>query len=108
MLTLITEVFGVKGTLGDLTLSPKLLAVQFDARGRCGLKTLFAGRLIDVTYHNPAQLEYGAYDIEAITIDGVAVKFDRVGGAARIDRAVLAALRPDQSHTLDVILGAKA
>ena len=47
-------------------------------------------------------------EIEAITIDGVAVKFDRVDGTARIDRAVLAALSPDRSHTLDVILGAKA
>ena len=32
LLTLITEVFGVKGTLGDLTLAPKLLAAQFDAQ----------------------------------------------------------------------------
>jgi cellobiose phosphorylase len=107
-LTLITEVFGVRGTLGDLTLAPKLLAKQFDAQGQCGLRTLFAGRLIEVTYHNPARLEYGAYQIEAITIDGVAVKFDWVNGTARIDRAVLAALSPDQSHTLDVILGVKA
>ena len=61
LLTLITEVFGVKGTLGDLTLAPKLLAAQFDAQGQCGLKTLFAGRMIDVVYHNPARLDYGAY-----------------------------------------------
>jgi cellobiose phosphorylase len=107
LLTLITEVFGVKGTLGDLTLAPRLIAAQFDAHGQCGLQTLFAGRVIDVTYHNPAQREYGAYQIEAITIDGVAVKFDRTEGGARIDRAVLAALDPDRTHTLDVSLGAK-
>jgi cellobiose phosphorylase len=108
LLTLITEVLGVKGTLGDLTFAPKLLATQFDAQGQCGLKTLFAGRAIDVVYHNPAQLDCGAYDIEAITIDGAAVQFDRVGGAARIDRAVVAALVPDRTHTLDVILGGNA
>jgi len=108
LLTLVTEVCGVKGTLGDLTLAPKLLAAQFDAEHKCGLKTLFAERSIEVVYHNPAQLEYGAYQIEAITIDGVAVKFDRNDGAARIDRAVVAALAPDRLHTLDVILGAKA
>jgi cellobiose phosphorylase len=108
LLTLITEVFGVKGRLGDLTLAPKLLSTQFDAEHQCGLKTLFAGRLIDLTYHTLAQLEYGAYQIEAITIDGAAVKFDRVDEAAQIDRAVVAALAPDRSHTLDVILGAKA
>jgi cellobiose phosphorylase len=108
LLTLITEVFGVKGTLGDLKLAPKLQAGQFDTEGRCGLKTLFAGRSIEVVYHNPARLEYGAYQIAAITIDGDAVKFERSGGAARIDRAVVAALHPDRSHTLDVILGVKA
>jgi cellobiose phosphorylase len=106
LLTLITEAFGVKGTLGDLTLAPKLVAAQFDAQGRCGLQTLFAGRTIDVTYHNPARLDFGAYDIEAITLDGVAVQFERVGGGARIDRAVVAALDPDRSHTLDVRLAA--
>lgn len=30
LLTLVTEVFGVKGQLGDLLLQPKLLATQFD------------------------------------------------------------------------------
>ncbi|CAG0937102.1 cellobiose phosphorylase [Thermoflexales bacterium] len=108
LLTLVTEAFGVRGTLGDLTLAPKLLADQFDAQNRCSLKTLFAGRSIEVVYHNPVRLDYGAYQIEALTIDGVAVKFDRVEGAARIDRPALAALDPDRSHTLDVILGAKA
>ncbi len=107
LLTLITEVFGVKGRLGDLVLSPKLLAAQFDAQGQCGLKTLFAGRTLEVTYHNPARLDQGAYQIEAIAIDGVAARFDRAAGAARIDRAVLAALDADRSHTLDVTLGAK-
>jgi cellobiose phosphorylase len=108
LLTLITEVFGVRGTLGDLTLTPKLLVTQFDAQGQCGLKTLFAGHTIEVVYHNPARLECGTYQIEAITIDGVAVKFDRVAGAARIDRAVLTALDADRPHTLNVILGAVA
>jgi cellobiose phosphorylase len=107
LLTLITEVFGVKGTLGDLTLAPRLLAAQFDTQGQCCLKTLFAGRTIEVVYHNPARLEYGSYQIEAITIDGAAVKFDRIEGAVQIDRAVVAGLSPDQSHTLDVILGTK-
>jgi cellobiose phosphorylase len=108
LLTLVAEVFGVKGVLGDLALSPKLLAAQFDVQGQCGLKTLFAGKTLEVTYHNPARLDYGAYQIEAITIDGVAAKFDRVEAAAQIDRAVLAALDPNRDHTLGVILGVKA
>ena len=34
LLTLLTEVFGVKGDLGDLVLAPKLVAAQFDSRVR--------------------------------------------------------------------------
>ena len=49
LLTLLTEAFGVKGQLGDLCLQPKLLASQFDERGRAGVKTRFAGRAIDRT-----------------------------------------------------------
>ena len=79
--------------------------MQFDAQNKCGLKTLFAERSIEVTYHNPARLDYGAYQIAAITLDGVVVKFDRATGTAQIDRAVLVALDPDRSHTLDVMLG---
>jgi cellobiose phosphorylase len=107
LLTLVTEAFGVKGALGDLTLLPKLLAVQFDAQNQCSLKTLFAGRTIEVVYHNAARLAYGAYQIAAITIDGVAVSFERRDGAAWIERAVLTALEADLSHRLDVTLGAR-
>jgi hypothetical protein len=82
-----------------------LLAEQFDTQGRCGLKTLFAGRAIEVTYHNPLHLPHGAYQIKSVALDGVAVTFDRVGRAARIDRAVIAAITPDRTHTLDAILG---
>jgi cellobiose phosphorylase len=105
LLTLVTEVLGVKGALGDLVLAPKLLGEQFDAQNKCGLKTLFAERSIEVVYHNPARLDYGAYQIESITLDGVPVKFEQAAGAAQIDRAVLAALHPDRLHTLDVTLG---
>jgi cellobiose phosphorylase len=108
LLTLITEVFGVSGTLGDLTLTPKLVAAQFDAQGRCGLQTLFAGRALDVTYHNPLRLEYGAYQIKSVALNGVTAKFERIAGAIRIDRAVVAGLSPDRTHPLDVILGGVA
>jgi cellobiose phosphorylase len=108
LLTLITEVLGVKGALGDLVLAPRLLAVQFDAQDRCGLTTIFAGRAIEVIYHNPARLDAGEYQIQAITIDGAAVKVDRAdaGAAARIERALVASLEPGRPHTLDVILSA--
>ncbi len=39
LLTLLTEVFGVKGDLGDLILEPKLVAAQFDPQGDATVRT---------------------------------------------------------------------
>ena len=39
LLTLLTEVFGVKGDLGDLVLEPKLVAAQFDSQGDATIRT---------------------------------------------------------------------
>ena len=53
LLTLLTEVFGVKGDLGDLVLEPKLVAAQFDSQGDASIRTRFAERDLEIVYHNP-------------------------------------------------------
>ena len=40
MLTLITEVFGVKGSFGDLVIEPKLVKEQFDDDGNSKWKAI--------------------------------------------------------------------
>ncbi len=47
-LTLLTEVFGVRGRLGDLRLEPKLVREQFGVDGAAAVLTLFAGRRLNV------------------------------------------------------------
>jgi hypothetical protein len=69
----VTEVFGIKGTLGNLALEPKLVREQFDADGNAQVFTLFADRQLTVIYHNPAHLDYGDYAIQSITLDGADV-----------------------------------
>ena len=44
MLTMITEVFGVRGEAGDLILYPKLLACQFDENAAASITIPFAGK----------------------------------------------------------------
>ena len=58
LLTLLNEVYGVRGNLGDLVLAPKLVAVQFDDRGEAAVRTQFAGCDLEIVYHNPRRLEY--------------------------------------------------
>jgi cellobiose phosphorylase len=46
LLTMLTEVYGVKGELGNLVIEPKLTAGKFDAYGKEKVQTLFAGKHI--------------------------------------------------------------
>ncbi|MCM1189708.1 MAG: cellobiose phosphorylase [bacterium] len=50
MLTMVTEVYGVKGYYGDLLLEPKLLDGQLDGDGRTGIYLKFAGVPLHVVY----------------------------------------------------------
>jgi len=105
LLTFVTEVFGVKGQLGDLRLSPKLTPAQFDATGQASVTTLFAGKLLTVVYHNPTGLNYDRYQIDAVKLAGAAVTFERQGAAVVIARPTLAALTGERPQPLEVTLG---
>ena len=74
MLTMITEVFGVRGTAGDLTLCPRLLSEQFDQNGTASVSLTFAGKKLHITYENKSGRDYGAYAISAASCDGRALQ----------------------------------
>jgi cellobiose phosphorylase len=104
LLTMLTEVLGLKGRLGDLVLEPKLVPQQFDAAGQASVLTLFADRTLQVTYHNPDHLPWGRYAIAAIQLDGQEVSCQRQGKAAILPRRLITALAAEQVHSLDVFL----
>lgn len=70
LLTVLTQMYGVRGDYGDLVLEPKLTAEQFDARGKASVKTTFRGKKIQVRYNNPKKLDYGQYTIEKVELNG--------------------------------------
>lgn len=63
MMTMITEVFGVRGETGNLMIRPKLLAEQLDADKAVSITIPFAGKLFRITCINKNQKDYGAYII---------------------------------------------
>jgi cellobiose phosphorylase len=71
LLTLVTEVFGLRGVLGDLQLAPRLVLAQFDRQGQAQLKTRFAGKVLQVTYFNPEGLDWNTYQLGEVRLDGV-------------------------------------
>ncbi len=105
LLTLLNEVFGVRGKLGDLVLAPKLVAAQFDDRGEAAVRTQFAGCDLEIVYHNPRRLEHGAYAIRRIVVDGVELPVTREGQGVRIGREVITDLNTRMTQRLDIELG---
>lgn len=105
LLTLLSEAFGVRGHLGDLVLEPKLVREQFDSSGEACVTMRFAGRRLNVFYHNPDHLDYGQYQVRKIWINGVSAEFDRGKKSVAIARGVILALNEDQLHYVDVALG---
>lgn len=67
LLTLQTQVFGVRGRRGDLELSPKLTAALFDEDGVAEIECTAAGRRVHVRYLNSDGLDWGSYRIAAVT-----------------------------------------
>lgn len=104
MLTVITEMFGVRGELGDLRLEPKLLSEQFDKEHKAYLQLLFAGKRWKIIYVNEQEKEYGAYKIQELSLDGEKLEISAVADI-RVPQEKLTALDADKEHELQIILG---
>ncbi len=70
LMTMITEVFGVRGEAGDLLLYPKLLACQFDEKGTASISVPFAGKNFVIIYENQENKDFGSYIMEKAFCDG--------------------------------------
>ncbi|MDO5345728.1 MAG: cellobiose phosphorylase [Lachnospiraceae bacterium] len=101
VLTVLTEMFGIKGRAGDLMLEPKLLADQFDEEGNAEISFRFADQELRVVYENRNHREIGDYSIEEIYIDRVPYEFS---GEPCIAREILTGLMPNMEHRISVVL----
>jgi len=105
MLTLVTQAFGARGLLGDLVLDPKLVGGQFDQEGKARLVLYFAGRDLNINYHNHDRLDYGDYRIHSVCLGGRQI--DLAGSPVIIPRCLITSLSPDKSHSIEVELCSK-
>lgn len=70
MMTVVNEMFGVKGALGGLETTPKLVKEQFDQDGQASIELTFRGKQFKVIYTNAEHLDFGEYKVSEIKIDG--------------------------------------
>lgn len=102
LLTVLTEMFGVKGSCGDLVLEPKLLPEQFDEDRTARVQLTFADRKLTVLYRNRDLKEFGAYKTGGIIIDGEQYNTGLYNN--RINRDDIKALDGNTEHEIAVEL----
>ncbi len=102
MLTVIREMFGVKGKRGNLHLEPKLLAKQFDQDQKVQIELNFRDRSWRICYCNTGRQDYGNYCISSLYLDGEEIKLTQqmaIISYERIDQ-----LTVDMTHEVIVNL----
>ena len=105
LLTMLTEVYGVRGDLGDLLLAPKLLDSQFGADGQATVLTLFAGKNLRVTYKNPQKLSYGQYKIGAVSVNDQPFTAESAPQGVKIRRLALESLPEQVEIVVELVAG---
>lgn len=102
LLTVVTEMFGVKGKEGNLFFEPKLMKEQFDDKGEIGIETMFGGRQLYIRYMNPNKLSYGEYKVTDIQLNGKSLKDSLANGC--VPRDVIEALPKEDINKIVVML----
>lgn len=70
MMTVVTEVYGVKGEFGNLALEPKLVREQLDEQRRIGIRLTFGGALLHICYEASEEKEIYS-GVKEVYLDGV-------------------------------------
>jgi len=70
VLTLLTQVFGVRGEYGDLRIEPKLTAEQFRDSSHISINCFFAKKRVEVRFINQNKKDFGKYQITKIHFNG--------------------------------------
>lgn len=102
MLTMITEVFGIRGASGDLILHPKLLAEQFTSDGTASIAVTFAQKRLDITYVNKNKKDFGTYSVISAFCDNTELMIAE-NSYAMLPRKMLETLS-DELHRVTITL----
>lgn len=105
LLTVVSQMFGVRGRLGDLEFRPQLVKEQFDRHGEASLELIFAGKSLKVVYRNAEGLEPEDYRVDGIGLDGQ--DYPCRDGMPVIVREDILGLSGDGQHTVIITLKGK-
>ena len=104
MMTVLTQMFGVRGYFGDLVIEPTLLGRQFDQNGHAGVSTVFANRELQILFVNEQNKDFGQYRIDRVVLGDEELTCDAFGSGVVIERDVLDSLSGARVHRMTVYL----
>lgn len=104
VLTVLTEVFGIKGRDGDLCIEPKLCAEQFKDSLTISISRIFSGKHIQVNFSNPKRLSFAKYKIIKATLNGRKIAIDN-SKLILINRSIILKLSSERTNIINIVLG---
>ncbi|MFW5838729.1 MAG: GH36-type glycosyl hydrolase domain-containing protein [Bacillota bacterium] len=100
ILTMVTEMFGVKSAFGLPLFEPKLLHEQFENQNALTLKTIIGDHPVEVVYQNPLNLTYGEYIIKDVLVNQASIPFSKTHDGVKLHE-------PLNANKVIIVLGTK-
>jgi cellobiose phosphorylase len=104
VLTMINEVFGIKGKEGNLVIEPKLCAEQFKGASTITINRVFAERHLQVNFLCPKKLRPDRYKIIKVSLDSCDLPF-KESRCIIIKRKSILNLPAQRMNILNIVLG---
>jgi len=104
VLTLLTQVFGVKGKDGNLLIEPKLCSTQFTHSRTIAVCRWFQARRFKIVFSLAKSASSGALHLLRVSLDNRRIEIDS-NTRLMIERKAIAQLSPRQEHTIQITLG---
>lgn len=105
ILTILTQVFGVRGEYGDLVIAPKLIAEQFITNDSLSLDTIFCGKSIKVRFVNRQKKEFGKYSIKQVNFNQETIAKNLTTPSFKIPRREFLRRVTNHTNIIEIILG---
>lgn len=104
ILTLLTQVFGIRGNYGDLIIAPKLVAAQFSKSNKIKITAPFAGVTFSITFINTRKMEFGKYRIKKVVLDSRTLTENADLEQVSLKLSEINKLDKSISHALEIFL----
>jgi cellobiose phosphorylase len=106
MLTMTTQIFGVRGEAGNLCIEPKLALEQFDEKCLAEIRCQFRNIRIRVIFSNDVLKDWPDYQIKAASLNNQEIHYDlfKNGRKAIIDYDTIDQLNNKEVNTLKIRL----